>query len=298
MSEGRGTCFGFEVQSTLPFSYLREGAGEPLQVVEPSEPVSRVGDPPLLEWPRTERRPFVARLYRRDELYEVWFENAGWFAIEPGDRRIAVPEGDDVARREERLWGIPALLCFLHRGDLPLHAAAVEVDGRAILLAAPGTFGKTTLAAAFFSAGHRLLSEDLACLRLQEGPAIVPGPAMLRVRADVAAQLDVAGEVVSTAGERTHVALPSPRGDCRPVPLQAIVLLLPSTDELTLTRVAARDAVRDLWALSFRLPTEADSARTFSALADLTGQVPVWSMSRPLSLEALSPTVERIVAEV
>ena len=63
------------------------------------------------------------------------------------------------------------MLCFRARGDTALHAAAVEVDGQAVVLGAPGTFGKTTLAAAFHAAGHRLLSEDTTCIRGVRGAA-------------------------------------------------------------------------------------------------------------------------------
>ena len=141
---------------------------------------------------------------------------------------MTLPDTENVVRREERLWSIPAMLCFLARGDAALHAAAVEVDGQAVVLAAPGSFGKTTLAAAFHAAGHRLLSEDTTCIRGAEAPLVVPGPAMLRLRHDVAEQLEIpnATPVGTVEDDRVHLALdPAVRGDCSPVPLRAIVLL-------------------------------------------------------------------------
>ena len=47
------------------------------------------------------------------------------------------------------------------------------------------------MAAAFHRAGHRVLSEDTTCVRLGPEQAVVPGPAMLRVRHDVAAELEL-----------------------------------------------------------------------------------------------------------
>src|SRR2546430_14670805 len=79
----------------------------------------------------------------------------------------------------------PPALCCMHRGALPLHAAAVEIESRAVVIAAPGRHGKTTLALAFQRHGYRVLTEDLACCSLASTPKLLPGPALLRVRPDV-----------------------------------------------------------------------------------------------------------------
>src|SRR5215211_1150628 len=189
-----GTCFGFAVRSSLPFRFLRGGRGEPIDI-SPSS--SRRGELEsegelLVKWSPTAERPFEVRLFRTEYGYGVWIPDSGWYEVNVEAGSVTVPADADEVRREERLWSIPATLFLLARGDLPLHAATVEVNGRAIVLAAPGTFGKTTLAAAFLSAGYRLLSEDLTCIRVDGGPCVVPGPAMLRVRRDVAARLEIA----------------------------------------------------------------------------------------------------------
>ncbi len=295
----RGTCFGYEVRSALPFEFLRGGEGEPLEVVASSDGRAGPDDELLLDWERSPERPFCARLYSDGSRYRLWVRDGGWFGVEPGVPRVHVPAREDAIRREERVWGVPAILCFLARGDLPLHAAAVEVEGRAILLAAPGTFGKTTLAAAFLRAGHRVLSEDVSCVRLLPEPAVLPGPALLRVRRDVANRLDLPfGRVVAEDEERLHLSLDErERGDCRPVPLGA-ALLLRTGDCFGLERAPTPDAIRDLWALSFRLPSEDDFARCFAAVSDLVRSVPVWNLSRRLRFDTLAATVERVSAHV
>src|SRR5918994_7191763 len=88
------------------------------------------------------------------------------------------------------MWGVPAMLCFMEQGYLPLHAASVDVGGEAVLLGAPGTFGKTTLAGAFHNANHRLLSDDISACGLGRQPVVFPGPALLRVRRDVFDRVD------------------------------------------------------------------------------------------------------------
>jgi hypothetical protein len=297
-SETRGTCFGFAVRSNLPFHYLREGAGEPLDVSEEPESVTPEGRL-LCDWRLRGDPPFYARLHEDGSRYRLFIEHAGWYGIDPERPAITAPAGEPV-RREERLWGIPALLCFLARGDVPLHAAAVEANGNAFVLAAPGTSGKTTLAAGFVRAGYRLLSEDLCRIQPPPEPAIVPGPAMLRLRRDVGERLDVPfAERLDLVDDRVHLALDGDqRGDCQPVPLRAIIFLNPSGNGFALSRVPESEAVRNLFVLTFRLPGPPDSTRAFSAMVDLVRSVPVWSLSYPLRLDELDGTVKTIVRNV
>jgi hypothetical protein len=288
-------CFGFEPRSTVPLRYLHSGAGDPIDISESLEAGPASPGEPVREW-KPPANPLHARLYRDGGRFDLWVEGGGWFGIDPGRPAIRVPAGVDTLRREERLWSIPSLLCFVRRGDLPLHGAAIEVDGGALLLCGPSRAGKTTLAAAFLHAGHRVLTEDLGCCRLSPTPAVLPGPAMLRVRSDVYQRLAPAGTaVVGRDEERVHLALEGElRGDGRPVPLRAVVLL--RTGETTHSeRVAAHDALRDLWALSLKLPDAGDQARCFHGLVQLTESVPVWNFHRPLRYRGL-PTVVRELA--
>jgi hypothetical protein len=149
-------------------------------------------------------------------------------------------------------------------------------------------------------AGYRLLSEDLSCIRLGPAPAVVPGPAMLRLRPDIAPLLDLPAEWQLEAGdERVHVALPDDRrGDCRPVPVRGIAFLRGGVDGFSSRRVDTAEAVRDLYALSFRLPQKDDLARCFAGVAELAASTPVWEVGFPHGLAALDDTVERIAAGV
>lgn len=290
----RGTLYGYEIRSPLEFEYLRLGEGEPLTVM--------VGDPPdsppgelLRTWAPPEF-PVQSRLHADGTAYRLWYERDGWYVVEPGARRLVVPSSGDSLRREERLWGLPILLHFMARGDVPLHASCVEVDGKALLLAAPGKHGKTTLAMAFAALGYRVLAEDLVCLRPGSAPAVIPGPAMLRVRNDMADVCRVPGAAeLRRDDERAHLSLESSRGTCDPVPVAGIVMLHVGDTEPRLERVAGADVVRNLWALSFNLPTDRDRARCFQAVAALGSTTSTWNLTRRLRLEDLMPTVECVV---
>lgn len=293
----RGACFGYEVRSELEFGYLRLGGGDALDV-SPGAPPKRSPGRLLKEFVPPQF-PTHVRLYSDGEDYRIWIDGGGWFAINPHVPRVVVPADVEPVRREERLWGLPALLCFLGRGDLPLHASCVEIDGLALLLAGPGRFGKTTLAAAFAADGYRVLSEDLVCLRPGPTPSVIPGPAMLRVRIDVVDTFRIPGaaELLRDA-DRAHLSLASRRGTCDPVPLAGIALLSEGDTDPRLDRVTGTDVVRDLYTVSFKLPTDDDRARCFRSVGALAGSVSTWSLTRRRRLSDLRPTLDCLVDAV
>ena len=295
-------AFGFRVRSEQPLRFLRSGGGvEPLEVVMAPEPRRRPDTVPLVDWMLAGADPAVrGTLYQVDRGFDFWATDAGAYHIEPERGYIEIPAGDDAVVREQRLWGTPAALCFMHRGDVPLHAAAVEVGGAGVLLAAPRRHGKTTLALAFHRLGYRVLCEDLACCRLGGPPALLPGPALLRIRPDVYDGHPPAGTHIALArDDRVYVALDDDRkGGSAPVPIKAIVFLRESADDLRLERAVASVALADLWSLSFRFPTDEARARSFHQLTRLANALPAWNLHRPVRLATLDATVARIVEEL
>lgn len=64
---------------------------------------------------------------------------------------------------------------------LTIHAAVIEKDGRAVIMPAPPGSGKSTLCAALVHRGWRLLSDELALLRLSDGHLVpLPRPISLK----------------------------------------------------------------------------------------------------------------------
>jgi hypothetical protein len=230
----------------------------------------------------------------------------GWFKIDSHRPEISLPDLPSeatnpavrdqlMAWREASLWGLPAILCSMRRGSYPIHAASVDVGGSGLLLGAPGTFGKTTLAAAFLRAGHRLLSDDMACCDLGPDPTVLPGPAVVRLRRDVAEQLELPGTrfAFKTAPKIALAVEESGRGNGSPVPLRAIVLLHKSESGPKLTRADLPDAARDLFVLSPKAVI--DPAGAFQDAVRLAETVPVWYLDRKLEMASLPELVDMIV---
>jgi hypothetical protein len=297
-SRGLTTCFGYVVRSAVPLEFLRAGDAEraTLEVTE-ADAGREPPDTPLMLWTDETGRPF-GRLHQVGAGYVVWMDNVGLFQVDPATPAIAMPRSSAGPRREVRLWGVPTALCLMARGDLLIHAAAVEVDGAAVILAAPGRYGKTTLGSAFLQAGHRLLSEDTTCFRLSPVPSVVPGPAILRVRPDVYERLDFPGtHIVAEDPDRVYLALDdTARGDGAPVPIAGVVFLRRSEDTLSMERVPAHRALPDLWTLGFKFPTDADRTRCFRGIAELAARVPIWNLHRRLAFEELPAVVDRIAS--
>lgn len=294
------SVFGYTIRSSIALRFLRHGGGtEPLEIVEDSESGGLTPGELLGEWPlQGTSYPVHARLVRVPGGYEYLTTDAGLFRVQIDQQRIHVPATGDELLREQRLHGMPMILTFLARGDISLHAAAVEVGSGAVILAAPSRYGKSTLAMAFQRAGHRMLSEDLVCCRPATGEAI-PGPALLRIRPDMHSEELPDGLFIAARREdRVFVGFdPVTAGSTAPVQIKAIVFLR-EAPTLSIEPADPVTAVKDLWHLSFRTGTEEARADAFRSLSSLAGTVKSWNAYRPLMMEALPATVDMIRSAV
>jgi hypothetical protein len=289
------SCYGYSVDSSIPLRFTRPGASaEALNVVERRGDEPRHDEPHILDW--VTPNGVAGRLFGGSRIYDFWADGVGWYRIAPLERTVEVPPSDQEVRREVHLWGVPMMVSFTRLGDLSLHGAAVERGGRAVIVAAPGRHGKTTLALALHEAGCRLLTEDIARVRVEPDPVVFPGPAVVRMRADALRHIPAGMTKVASTTTRINLEVdPARRGDGSPVPLRAIVLLRIGTDdELRLERADSVAALRDLWALAFRIPQTDDRRRAFQQLADLVAAVPVYDFVRPLTFETLPAVVSMV----
>ncbi len=102
MQEDRfpGTCFGFAVQSSLPFRFLRGGGGEPLDIAASSsdgEAEEEEEGELLVKWSPTAERPFEVRLFRTERGYRVWIPDSGWYGVNVDAGSVTVPADADEA---------------------------------------------------------------------------------------------------------------------------------------------------------------------------------------------------------
>jgi hypothetical protein len=290
------SCFGFSIASEIDLRFTRPGtSADELAVVEMRGAEPHHDEPHLLDW--LTPNGVAGRLFGGGHIFDFWADGVGWYRIAPFDRTVEVPATDLDIRREVHLWGVPMMVTFTRLGDLSLHGAAVEHAGRAVIVAAPGEHGKTTLALALHAAGHRLLTEDISRVQFQPEPVVMPGPAVVRMRAAALRDVPDGMTKVASTAMRINLAIdPDRRGNADPVPVAAVVLLRIGTDDdIRLERSDPTVALRDLWALAFRIPQTDDRARAFERLGDLVAAVPVYDLTRPLTFETLPEVVSRVV---
>jgi hypothetical protein len=107
----------------------------------------------------------------------------GCFDLEPSGRRVLISAGPGVPKANliAYLTG-PVMGCVLRlRGFTCLHAAVVNINGRAIALVGPKGSGKSTLAAALAERGYPVVTDDIAKISV-EGGSITIEPAYPRLR--------------------------------------------------------------------------------------------------------------------
>ena len=80
----------------------------------------------------------------------------------------------------------PVVAVLLHkRGALTMHASAIMIGDKSVAFAGDKMAGKSTTAAAFIRAGHKLLTDDILSVEFtDEGPLISPGFPQLKLAED------------------------------------------------------------------------------------------------------------------
>lgn len=120
-------------------------------------------------------------------------------------------------------------LLLAWRGKLPLHASAIRIAGKAVLLCGPSGAGKSTLCAALVANGAELLSDDLTIIApgsFGQPPHILPGRPGVRLFSAIAAQLP--GAVISPLNDdhRHKVMAEWPSNSANgPSAIAAVILL-------------------------------------------------------------------------
>ena len=246
----------------------------------------------LVRWTARPDRVFHGSVHRMDDgALVIETSDAGWFRLRPDDRLVEIPIDVDPVAREVRLWTTPMLLLSTIEGLTPLHAACVDIGGRAVALSAPGGFGKTTLAAALVNRGHGLVAEDITLLGTTG--QVIPGPDLLRLRPPAMSHLRMHpnSRVLHRSEERIIVSTGSTVPES--LPLAAIIFLKVDPECAVERRVDAR-RIADLWQVSFHLPNLTDRERAFSAVASLADRVPIYDLHRPLDWDSMEWSMDAV----
>lgn len=214
----------------------------------------------------------------------------GLYLIRDG-REIVVEPAGGASERNVRLFLLgSALGALLHQRDLlPLHANAIEIDGRAVAFSGHSGAGKSTIAAWFHDRGHRILTDDVCVIGFaQSGQALAyPGIPRLRLwREALEASGRETGDYDRSFDSMDKYDVPSEHRALDPLPLAAIYLLRQSEEGASapsIERLRGVDSVDAIVANTYRgayLKTIGRTGEHLAACLRVSRQVPVFRAVR------------------
>ena len=280
-------AYGLKINSEMPIpEFITDNGQEQADVWIRAEPVNR---------DRADLNGFE-RFDRQEAV--LYVEKVGRIVIREGREILLSPNPRidwDLARL--LLIGIVMATLLYQRGCIVMHASVVEIDGRAIAFAGVPGQGQSTLAAAFFASGHRLVADDVAAIHLEDGQArVMPSFPRIKVNPSTA-------EVLGLSDASTNISYGHYRKDglcvrrdftLSPKALHAIYLLQPAAD-CSFTLMNKQAALIQL--LIHTLPTQImqpGDARQLSQIADLIKDVPVYAFKRRFDITALESQVQLV----
>jgi hypothetical protein len=216
----------------------------------------------------------------------------------PADRREIVvrPPLDPV--QLQLVASVGLLLAAEARSTLVLHAAAVAIEGRAVVIAGVRGAGKSSALVGLTDAGWAPVSEDVCVLeRTDDGVCVWPGPPWVR-RHDGEAGPAGSTELFSGGGKTAWDI-----GDSRPVdPLPVVRLVVLEEPGGSVPRwqpVERPGTVEALAEHAVWLGEQDERGRhLFGPILQVTGQVPMSRLRLPRSpdwLDVLAVELRRIV---
>jgi hypothetical protein len=277
--------------------YAHGGLGE-VECVSASAPVFRTAmqgvdfDPRSNSWYRYASLPDGSTYVRWDTI--------GEFLVAADGRRITCRRAEESSTESFQVYMLGQALSFalVQQRFEPLHATVVVVNGQAVAFLGSNGSGKSSLAACFLEAGHRLLTDDL--LILQESPDRIlayPGPPRIKLFPRMAARF--LGDPVSDVRMNADTAklilpLDEHRTCASPVALNAIyTLAVPReacrTASVSVETLSAREAFVELVRGTFnrRVVNPRRLETQFRVMARLTDRISVKKLSYPRTLDRL-----------
>ena len=239
------------------------------------------------------------------EAYLFW-EDFGTFLVRGGSEIIIDPRTDI----EERVVRLPLLgagmAVLLHqRGLYVMHASAIAISEEAISFLGPKGHGKSSLAAAFFAQGHRLLADDLVAIDLSDpkSPFVVPGFPQFKLWPETAetvleddlAKLPFLAPGYEKRGRRATEGFRSEKVRLRRL------YIIGEAAQMEMTLLTPQQAIADLIGNSYiarfgRNALHGESAAMhLQQAATLVNNIPVFSLKRPNSLALLPSVVENVI---
>lgn len=289
------TAYGLSIQSPIPLPEFVSGGSAPADVTLRFGRVVLPGN----------KNGQWRYLCGSDAGVFLFWDDIGAFQVSPDGTQVTIDPALDAESRAIRLAiSGPVLGVLLHQRGLDVfHAGAVALDFGAVAFMAHKGFGKSTMVAAMHAYGCPLIADDMVTVEYASGGATVrPGFPQLKLWPESVAVL---GESAQDLPElRTNLEKRARRVRqnfaARPLPLQA-VFLLEFGDGLSIEPVNPKAAWTGIMPHWYGALAEGELLkvlgldRQLRACAALARHVPVYTLIRPESLDALPDVVNAVM---
>ena len=238
--------------------------------------------------------------------YARW-ENVGEFLASADGKTVVCRQASEAPAESFHVYLLGQALSFalVHQGFEPLHATTIVVDGEALVFLGESGYGKSSLAACFLAAGHRILTDDLLLIR--DGCAY-PGPPRLKLFPAMARKFlgDASGGVpMNTVTRKMIVPLSDSYVRTTPAPVRAIFALAPPRNvfrkqAVRIEALPPRDAFIELVrnTFNYRITAARRLERQFTEAARLAAAIPVRRLSHPRDINRLPAVRDAILNDV
>ncbi len=311
LSTYRYFVYGITLHSEIPLALPEHGHGDlgqiELRIARASYFSEAARSVPL----HPDSESFYQARFLRDGSTYVRWEGVGEFLISPDGRQITGRQNDEAHEESFQVYLLGQALSYalVKQGFEPLHATAIVVDGTAAVLLGNSGFGKSSLAACFLDAGHRLLTDDLLILRpTSRGIMAYPGPQRIKLFPKLARRFRheaARGIAMNLESKKLILPLRHAQSVQTPVPLRGIYALLPPRpaargQAIRLTPLSPRESFIALVknTFNYRIVNPARLDRQFDAAAGVVSVMRVKKVSYPRILARLPEVRDALLADM
>ena len=245
--------------------------------------------------------------WRSDPYYALRYEDGTEFLIDGHVSEIWARWGTKSSFDSAVAYFTgPVFGLFLRiRGVLCLHASAIEDHGAAFAIAGPCGAGKSTLAASFARAGHRVFSDDVVALRhTATAFEVQPSWSRFKLWPDSVEALygpEVDFPRLDAAFEKRVVPAQSVQDNAN-LPLRVVYLLKDRSPQVQQTRIEPLDAMNAMVSLASHtycnyLLTPEMRRHEFQQLRELIGAIMVREITIPADFAQLPSVREALLAD-
>lgn len=201
------------------------------------------------------------------------------------------------------LQGVIFAALMSQRGMMVLHASAIELGGKGIVVIGDKGQGKTTLGLKLLSSGGRLLSDDVTALSFEQGRAMIhPGPPVIKAWPDALGYVGVDPHCCPKLFDETDKRLycvPDSQTSATPVELSRL-FFLQDAEVMRLRKMGGPEKMMYLGASVYLsrfqdLRSEEEIGRDFDFSALLAQRCNAYMIERPHRLDFLEETCREIL---